>query len=172
MQYCSEESISSEVPQEEHACTKVNLQHLWWGFQPNWASHEDDAHCRGGQTVPLQPLWKRFHFKAVFCCTREEHSSEPEIIPVPLWLWEQIQRSKQYARTREETPRQFIQVCFINFINITLIKYNIDYEKTSINIARGTTDPGYWVHSLRNLFQPKSFKLISVGTRWHYLHWL
>ena len=26
------------------------------------------------------------------------------------------------------------------------------------NIARGTTDPGYWVHNLNDLFQPKSFQ--------------
>ena len=27
------------------------------------------------------------------------------------------------------------------------------------NIARGTTDPGYWVHNLNDLFQPKCFQI-------------
>ena len=30
------------------------------------------------------------------------------------------------------------------------------------NIARGTTDPGYWVRNLNNLFSWYNFKLISV----------
>ena len=30
------------------------------------------------------------------------------------------------------------------------------------NIARGTTDPGYWVRNLNDLFSQYDFKLISV----------
>ena len=118
MPHCSEESVSSEESQEEFTRSKDNLQHLWWGFQSNRAARENDAHSRGGQTVPLQPLWKRFHVKAVFCRAREEHSSEPELVPVPVWLREQVQRSEQHARAREATPRRSIQINCMNFINM------------------------------------------------------
>ena len=32
-------------------------------------------------------------------------------------------------------------------------------EKKLRNIARGTTDPGYWVRNLNDLFQPKLFQI-------------
>ena len=32
-------------------------------------------------------------------------------------------------------------------------------ELMQVNIARGTTDPGYWVHNLNYLFQPKVFSI-------------
>jgi len=52
---------------------------------------------------------------------------------------------------------------------------------TAPNIARGTTDPEYWVHNLSKSFNKNSLKLISVelpylvanlATRWRHLHWL
>ena len=50
-----------------------------------------------------------------------------------------------------------------------------------INIVRGKTDPGYWVHNLSKSFNLNTLKLISVkllelvanlATRWRHLHWL
>ena len=39
-------------------------------------------------------------------------------------------------------------------INIKLVGLN-----SELNIARGTTDPGYWVHNLRNLFWSKNLQI-------------
>ena len=47
-----------------------------------------------------------------------------------------------------------------------------------VNIARGTTDPGYWVYNLNHVSDWNLFEggVTCIGsnfaTRWRYLHWL
>ena len=37
--------------------------------------------------------------------------------------------------------------------------WHSDLSLSELNIATGTTDLGYWVHNLRNFFQPKLFQI-------------
>ena len=46
--------------------------------------------------------------------------------------------------------------------NVALARYSLclqKYKNTKLNIARGTTDPGYYVRNLINLFKLKLFQI-------------
>ena len=89
------------------------------------------------------------------------------------WQWQRpIQREIQRQRYNA-LKNQHMQ-----YFQIAVQGYNIGYE---LNIARGTTDPGYWVFNLNYLvdhikfvciLDNSSFRLNCLGPLWYHLNWL
>ena len=136
--------VASSVPWETSCSeTRVNRvchsweEHVWADFQQAW------THSTGGGFVRLQVL-----SILVVHHWQDNHS------PIDPGLWKS-ERNWTWVHAKAKTEMKTKAMTKIK----TKTKAT---PKTMTNIARGTTDPGYWVYNLNNFLTEINLKLFEL----------